>query len=110
MNDIPICSVTNIQYEQVMSNKIIEKWVYARKRNRRVRAMIACTIHFCMKEDKWYTAAELADSMRLYEVGGRSASIVSSRRTAMLLKQLDAKGVIQALYRTSTGMYEYRRL
>ena len=82
--------------EAILGDEQISEWIFGKKRGKRVRAIVACLYKFIMDDDDWWTASSLAERALEYTPTGMSSSPVSPTRVAMMLKQLEVMGRVEA--------------
>ncbi len=95
-------------FEEVMSNSNYQDFVDKKKRNKRVRGMLACMVYFDMKIDEEYKTGTLREYCLKYSPIGNSAIVLSAQKVGALLTAMVRHGILSR--RRSGSKSYYRRL
>ncbi len=100
--------VTHGMYEEVLSIPEYNQFIHRKRRNKRVRGMMACMVYFDMKMDDKYIGKTLREFVEKYNPVGASAILLSSQKVGSLLAMMVRLGILSKS--TKNNKSYYRRL
>lgn len=100
--------ITFEQFEEVLAIPILKDYMYSKPRNRRVRYLYACLIHFDMEKGCSYTNEQIAHMALKYNPIGPSALSISQQSVGQHMGKLVRLGVLG--YKTIDNKREYYKV
>lgn len=96
------------QYEEMLAISPYEEFITRKKRNKRIRQLIAAVIFFDMDIGEEYTIEYMINQGRKYNPIGPSAMALSSQQFGSLLKTMARHGIVSR--RVENNKSYYKRL
>jgi hypothetical protein len=100
--------VTFPMFEEVIGNSNYQDFIDKKKRNKRVRGMLACMVYFDMEIGEEYKTGTLREYCLKYSPTGNSAIVLSAQKVGALLTAMVRHGILSR--RRSGSKSYYRRL